>query len=604
MNPKLLLALALVLSGWPGPVRADEIAGKGLADSGQSFESLLRAAFPGIDLNDNGAILYRTDFHRLPAAQRNQIAVAAARELSLRTTNGLVITRETVDELLYKSAANDTPAEAALRRLHGNNDEKITLLRNLSNDRLISDPGVIEPLINLLDYPGQKTDIRDEAAQVLCQLTRQPYSELYQYSAGEEHSQFVKWWRDWWTKNKNKHPVFDDDVKKTIIARVSAIQKQICLGVAGYGELGYLHPTWVQINYIDPSVIANIEVDTAVLSAVFGRTTSEGETRVARRGQDEVLLRIKAQFETPSLVTNQVRNFGTLRNWSEGRVEQVYREELPGTDIVITVEAASHDGVFAGLVRACLAKPPESMRREIARLIRQLETEKNSAGAASLLVRVGEYSPVIAALTNRNPAIRRNAIIALGDFNHNAAAGAPVKSAVPPLIHLLKTGDQDTRCQVAWALGHVHQEDEATVAALIDAMDDENGQAGSAALAALGEFKTQETIIVPAVIKKLSDPNAAVRAQATRTLGGLGPYRDQELAKAVVAALIKTLIDTDNNVREGAAWALGDNGEAAKEAVPVLLKLANSDDNGLRNQVRAALMHIDFEAAKKAGLVN
>ena len=125
------ICLAFVLSGWLNCVRADEIAGKVLTDARLSFDSLLIAAFPGIDPNDSATILYRTDFRRLSAAQRNQIAVAAARELSLHTTNGLAITKETVDELLYKSTANDKPAEAALRRLHSSNDGKVTLLRNL-----------------------------------------------------------------------------------------------------------------------------------------------------------------------------------------------------------------------------------------------------------------------------------------------------------------------------------------------------------------------------------------------------------------------------------------------------------------------------------------
>jgi HEAT repeat protein len=172
------------------------------------------------------------------------------------------------------------------------------------------------------------------------------------------------------------------------------------------------------------------------------------------------------------------------------------------------------------------------------------------------------------------------------------------------LIHLLQTSDSYTRYLAAWALGHVHEEEATTVDALIVALDDNHEQVSTAAQMSLGEFKSQEKVIVPAMIKKLSDTNAAVRAQATRTLGELSPCQDKGLAKMVVAALIKSLADTNNNVRGGAAWALGDNGEAAKDAIPELLELTNSDDKYLRNEARAALMAIDFEAAKKAGLVN
>ncbi|MDB6023901.1 MAG: domain containing protein [Verrucomicrobiales bacterium] len=556
MKLKIILCLALILSGWPDAARAQTIVSKDLPEAGQDFDSSLNAALPGVKLNDLSRIVYGTESRRLSATQWNQIAVAAARELSLRTTNGLAITGETVDVLLYKLMANDTPSEAVLRRLCWSNNEKVTLLRDLSNNQLINDPGVIEPLINMLEYPGEKTSIRSEAAQVLCQLTRHPYSELSQYTSGAKRSQFVKWWRDWWAKNKNRHPVFDDDVKKTIIARISALQKQLCLGVRGYGELGRLHPTWVNIEYMEPSIVADIEVDTAVFSEVFSRTTPDNSRRPAHRDQDEIFLRIKAQFQTPSLPSDRTDGSRTSRIWWKDKVEQVYREELPGTDIGITVEAASRDGVFTRRVRECLKEPSESIKAEIERLMQQLKTEKDSGGATSLLVQVGEYSSVIAALTNRDLTIQRNAVIALANFNHNAADGTSIKSAVPPLIQLLKNSDAYTRYLAAWALGHVHQEDETTVAALIVALDDEDVQTSTTAMTSLGEFKPQQKVIVPALIKKLSDTNSAVRLHAIQTLGDNWGFDDNTSA-SVVSAMIRLVNDSNADVRLSSITVLG-----------------------------------------------
>ena len=597
VKSNIILCAALSLSGSFDFVQADDISGKSSTDTGQSFDSLVIAAFPGKSANNYRSISVEREFRKLTLAQCNQIAVSAARELSLRTTNSYVITKEIVDELSRKPATQHTPAEAELLRLHENNDGKVSLLRDLSNAQLINDPGVIGPLINMLGYPGEKTSIRSEAAQVLCQLTgrsRQESGQLYQFVDGENNPKrphYVAWWRDWWAKNKNKHPVFDNDVKNAIVARVSAIQKQLCLGVKGYADLGDLHPTWVQINNVEPALVANVDID----SSVGSRPRTE---------KYEILLRIRAQFETPPFLTNRTDAFKESKKWWEGKVENVYREELPGTDIVITVEAASTDGAFAKRVRECMAKHSQSVESEIPLLIQQLETEKDSAQAASLLVRVGEYSPVIAALTNSNLTIQRNAVMALATFNYHAADGTSIKGAVLPLIHLLKTSDAYTRYLASWALGHVHQEDKLTVAALIAAMDDEDEQAGTSAMVWLREFKSQEDVIVPAMIKKLSDTNATVRTQATRTLGELSRCRDKELAKTIVAALIKSLEDTDNHVRCGALWALGCNGKDARDAVPELLKLTDSDDKDLRRQARAAIMQIDFETAKKAGLVN
>ena len=102
MKPKILLGLALVLSGGlfgcsQTEQTADDFAANGPSstNTGQSFDSLLNEAFPGRNFRD----INHVHFQRLPLAQRNKIAVAAASELSLQTTNGLMITAETVDKL-------------------------------------------------------------------------------------------------------------------------------------------------------------------------------------------------------------------------------------------------------------------------------------------------------------------------------------------------------------------------------------------------------------------------------------------------------------------------------------------------------------------------
>jgi hypothetical protein len=194
------------------------------------LESLLNAAFPNQKVESTWTGPLAVRIQQLPAAQRNQIAVAAARDL----TNGDMITA------------------------------RVELLRDMESLRPITDPGVIAPLINMLDYPGVSTVVRGFAAQVLCRLTGREYTESYQYSTGEKHAQFVRWWRDWWAKNQDKHPVFEDDLKKAIVARVTAIRNQIYLEVKGYGVFASEYVVAVSVNRPDRDSVMAVGMDSSV----------------------------------------------------------------------------------------------------------------------------------------------------------------------------------------------------------------------------------------------------------------------------------------------------------------------------------------------------
>jgi len=483
MKPKLFLCLVLIgsssLFGYCNIARcADEAVSNSASSTNiqPSLESLLNAAFPDQKAESTGTGSPAVKSQPLTAAQRNQIAVTAVGSLWLRTTN--------------------------------------ERLRDTENPRLIA------PLINILDDPDVPTYVRDQAAQVLCRLTRREYTELYQYSDGEKHAQFVRWWRDWWEKNKDKHPVFDDELKRVITARVTAIRNQIFLEVNGYGGFASGSIPAVSINRSDRDTVMAVTMDSSMLATASPRSGGQ------------IYLLISAHFETPRFQLNPIasRNYpaGTVGEWQplghkeKINVKEVYRESLPGTDIAITVDAASQDGVFPRLVRECLQKPPESIQPEIARLTEQIKDETNSAHAAFMLVRVGEYAPVIAALSNTNLTIQRGAVIGLasGPFPDTVNG----KAAGPLLVHLLKTNDAYTRYLAAWALGHVHEEDKATVDALIGGINDENLQVRTAAIISLGEFKSQAGIIVPILTKLLADTNLEISVQASQTLKELNPY--------------------------------------------------------------------------------
>jgi len=161
MNPKLLLCLALVLSGGlfgcsttEQPVAANANTPLSSTNVQQSFESLLKTDFPGrntrVGIEEDQI---ETWFAKLPLAQRNQLAVAAARELSLRTTNGDILIGDT-----GKAFASLTPAEIAMRTiamgtLESDNYFRVDFLHEIAGYGLVTDKNVIPPLIEMLDEP-------------------------------------------------------------------------------------------------------------------------------------------------------------------------------------------------------------------------------------------------------------------------------------------------------------------------------------------------------------------------------------------------------------------------------------------------------------------
>ncbi|MGA2555841.1 MAG: hypothetical protein ABSG04_06150 [Verrucomicrobiota bacterium] len=343
MKPKMLLCLALVLSGLLFGCFASDGYAQGSAagtlsatNDGESLEAVLDAILPG-KKGFTGDVY--SHLAGLPASQLNRIATAAARELSLHTTNGDVIT-DAINQLRFKPQANDTPTEAALRLLDSGNMGRVYLLQWIENLRGISDPVVIAPLIEMLDYPGGRADagIKDEAAYVLCRLTgREYYPPLYQrYWQGEDYLRFVRWWREWWAKNKDRHPVFDSEIEEMIKARIGIIERQLAKDLTNYYELRLidLDPKDVRLNRAGPTELFRLDTED---SAAFV--------------QKDISLRIEAQFGTPAFPP-----FGQMPTARQSPKVELLHETLPGTDILITVQAASGNTNFVREVRDSLAK--------------------------------------------------------------------------------------------------------------------------------------------------------------------------------------------------------------------------------------------------------
>jgi hypothetical protein len=112
------------------------------------------------------------------------------------------------------------------------------------------------------------------------------------------------------------------------------------------------------------------------------------------------------------------------------------------------------------------------------------------------------------------------------------------------------------------------------------------------------------SVAVPALCRGLGDPDVQVRRNVALFLGVAGGNwydrgRPRLPIEGCVPALVEALADSDSRVKELAAQAVGATGDAGVPAVPVLISLLASPNEGERNTACIGLAGIG-PAAKAA----
>ncbi|HLP78821.1 MAG TPA: HEAT repeat domain-containing protein [Candidatus Paceibacterota bacterium] len=111
------------------------------------------------------------------------------------------------------------------------------------------------------------------------------------------------------------------------------------------------------------------------------------------------------------------------------------------------------------------------------------------------------------------------------------------------------------------------------------------------------DLRTASKAALPGLLDALKDSDEMVRANAAIAVGFLRDHSD-----ATVAALVQALNDDQNRVALSAAKALGRLEANGTAAVPALLQAAQSADAERRAAAITALVQIDPEMARRAGL--
>ncbi|HVK17598.1 MAG TPA: HEAT repeat domain-containing protein [Fimbriiglobus sp.] len=192
-------------------------------------------------------------------------------------------------------------------------------------------------------------------------------------------------------------------------------------------------------------------------------------------------------------------------------------------------------------------------------------------------------------LASPDKEVRKQAFLAIG------AIGPDAEDAVPDVARLLTDDpDEDIRTYASVAMIKMAPSTKTAVPALIQALTDKHMQVRQNAVSALGRLRTDARAAVPALIAAMKDPENDTNARvflhtiqegAASVLGLVS-----EGTGDAVPALTETLTgDATDKVKAAAARSLGQIGEPARPAIPILYAALKHKDRYVREESTIAL---------------
>lgn len=285
-------------------------------------------------------------------------------------------------------------------------------------------------------------------------------------------------------------------------------------------------------------------------------------------------------------------------------------ESLEGNDAQVQEKNARSDASPGGAAAQAIESIGDSQLMAIAQALRNQDWEARKInGNLSHLTDARIIEPLIQALRDDSPAVRRIAAWALGELGD--------QKAIEPLRQRLSDSSAEVRAQAAQSLGDIANNE--PVEDLITALKDAAPQVRLRAAHALGDIGDPRAL--PALTTALNDTDQAIRAKAAwaikEVIEGIGEDSLSEFAshpnplirervahrlgdernRGSIPILIALLSDEASNVRNKAAWALGEI--QSRDAVDALVRkaLAEEEDIGIRCQAIRGLGEIKSDDA-------
>lgn len=196
----------------------------------------------------------------------------------------------------------------------------------------------------------------------------------------------------------------------------------------------------------------------------------------------------------------------------------------------------------------------------------ELDGKKLKALCEVKFIHTTEVNILIDEIKSNDPVVQLKALNTLIKLGSKAAP------AVPELIKLLESKNDDVVDMAADVLGAIGPQAQAAIIPLVLTSQHKKFNIGtSVSLAIIGilkDGKVEAKKFTPELIKLLEHDSAKVRAESADTLGLFG-----NTARAALPNLIEGLEDSDMFVKEACIGAIGKMGDHAAEAVLPLMEL-------------------------------
>jgi HEAT repeat protein len=269
---------------------------------------------------------------------------------------------------------------------------------------------------------------------------------------------------------------------------------------------------------------------------------------------------------------------------------QAYQDRRIGEELrAVIVDALGEIGIANTALAARQTQDPSQPLDRLAAVIADTRSDDEliSGLAMTELGKLGPSEAAIEALIDalrqgRNPG---DAARILGQFGPEAKAAAP---HLLPYLH-----DARAASNAIQTLALIGAGDSEIIDALSRVASDENSPNRGLAASALGKLSAGSSLST--LVGVLADPDKYTRILAARALGDMG-----EAGRDAVPPLTTLLDDPDKDVRRAAAEALGKIGPPAAAAVPRLTRQLQSTDARLKQSALAALGRIGGPTATAA----
>lgn len=162
------------------------------------------------------------------------------------------------------------------------------------------------------------------------------------------------------------------------------------------------------------------------------------------------------------------------------------------------------------------------------------------------------------------------------------AMGPGASEAVPALTKLLKADNAEVRAHAAETLGSIGEAAKPAARALAGLVRDDEEIVRREAIEALQSIQPGPRVMLPILSDLLADPNPVVRSRIMAALADRG---------ADAMRLLVPALDNEETAYF-ACLVISEIGPGAKEAVPALLKLLDSENQGLQREAIMALAAI------------